>query len=1102
MLIIETWYPASILSIATKYRKKHTLYIKFLDDFTKVNVEKMSKNHNQAYEILVKVTQICYNGLHLGNFCAGWSRYKGPNPGLYNKYRGLQMGKVLKLIVQDGVLWAGKQETATSAGLSAGISPPIPLDSPQWNDWLTSHKQFNFKGAAGHFSARCETRNGSNYWYAYRRRSGKLNKVYLGKSEEITLARLEHVAANLAGKTVLTQLTLSTEPQNNLPHKSWINSSFPTLTKIRPPILPPNLITRPRLNEKIISPVTFICAPGGFGKSTLLNAWQQERSDMPIAWAALDADDNHLLRFWSTVVMALQAVAPGLGKNLLPHLQVSSSVTPSEIVAWLTNEIINAKGDFSCIGLILDDYHHIQHADIHASIQALLEHLPPVLQLIIAGRTRPPIALGRLRAQGIVTELEMDDLRFTLEEGIDFLQQHISEQPLAYGDMETLVKRTGGWAAGLTLAVLALNKQQDRRRFIDTFSGAHLFLREYFMETALHQQPEAVQTFLLKTSILKQLTGGLCDAVTGQTDGAQMLAHLWQENLFMVRSEEQAWYHYHDLFAEMLQGQLQVQFPDQIPDLHRRAAAWYRRQNASADAVRHLLAIEDWEEAASLIEDVVLRELVEYGEDSRLLRWIQQLPESVFQHHKTLLFVYLRLAKLAMHPAEVERFLQRLETNLVRKPDEKMTEDEVEVLAEVRTIRQRKMAGDMTFPLADVSDSRWQLLDALWIVEAYYIPQTEAVGARLYEIYEQAREQGNLFVVLIAGADCANRAFLRGHLRQSEKIIYQVLQQALTQRGKLPEPASIVLIILGQISLARNELTQARQLMQQATAVDPNPTSSNMPVNIAITRAKLQSTLGNHEAARSTIQAARTLQTQRPSGAWRDQDLAAYEAWFCTRQGNCAEAERLLTEAAAEEDHALTKLVRAEMLLCQGQAAAAEAILTDFVAQYPFGFPNEPSLSARVLLALVLFKQHKLYQARQTLAEAVRLAAPERFIRPFLDYGPQPISLLALLLHTENLTAESQGFIHEILQLLGHTDDVSRLLPEENLKSLAAAASITEREQDVLRLVSEGLSNREIAAELCISPGTVKTHLANIYGKLEVNNRVQAVAEAQMLKSI
>ncbi|MEZ4646397.1 MAG: LuxR C-terminal-related transcriptional regulator [Chloroflexota bacterium] len=1000
------------------------------------------------------------------------------------------MGMAVKPIVQDGVLWMGDQETA--------VSPPVPLDSPQWNNWLDNHKQFKFKGAAGHFSARRETRYGNHYWYAYRRRNGTLNKVYLGKSDELTPTRLEQAAAQLASSTVLTQLTLPVEPQNSLPPKPL--GAFPTLTKIRPHAAPN--CARPRLSQKINSPVTFIFAPGGFGKSTLLNAWQQERSDLPVAWATLDADDNHLHHFWSTVLMALQAIRPGLGRELLSQLQLSLPIPPTEIVVRLTNEIAGIKSGTFCLGLVLDDYHHIQHSDVHTSMQVWLEHLPPNLQLVIASRTRPPLALGRLRAMGSVTELELDDLRFTLEEGVSFLQQHVNEPPLAYADMEALVKRTGGWAAGLTLAVLALNKQQDRRHFLDTFSGAHLYLREYFMETALHQQSTAVQTFLLQTSILKQLTGELCDAVTGQSDGAQMLERLWQENLFIVRSEESAWYRYHDLFAEMLSDQLQIQLPEQIPDLHRRAAAWYRQQSASADAVRHLLAIKDWEEAASLIEDVVLRELVEYGEDSRLLRWIQQLPESVFQHHKTLLFVYLRLAKLALHPAEVERFLQRVENNLVGKPDADMTQDEQEVLVELRTIRQRKMAGDRTISPAGVSDSRWQLLDALWIVEASYKLQTEEVGARLYEIYEQAQAQGNLFVVLIAGADCANRAYLRGHLRESEKIVYQVLQRALMQRGKLPEPASIALIILSQICLIRNELVQASQLLHRATAVDPNPTSSNMPVNIAITRAKLESALGDHEAARSTIQAARALQTQRPSGVWRDQDLAAYEAGFCVRQGNFAEAERLLTEAIAEENHALSKLARAEMLVYQEQAAAAEAILTRFITQYPHGFPNEPSLGARILLALALFKQHKLYQARQVLAEAVRLAAPERFIRPFLIHGSQFIPLLVLTLHTENQSAEKQGIIRAVLQLAGQVNNTDDLLPEENLKSLATAASITEREQDVLLLVRDGLSNREIAAQLCISPGTVKTHLANIYGKLEVNSRVQAVAEAQMLKLI
>jgi LuxR family maltose regulon positive regulatory protein len=299
----------------------------------------------------------------------------------------------------------------------------------------------------------------------------------------------------------------------------------------------------------------------------------------------------------------------------------------------------------------------------------------------------------------------------------------------------------------------------------------------------------------------------------------------------------------------------------------------------------------------------------------------------------------------------------------------------------------------------------------------------------------------------------------------------------------------------------RNELAQTRQLLQQATAVDPNPTSSNMPMNTAITRAKLQSTLGNHEAARSTIQAARALQAQRPSGVWRDQDLAAYEAMFCIPLENWEEVERLLSEVV-EEDHSLSQLVRAEMFVRQKQAVAAEKILWRLLEQNPYSIPNEPLLSARVLLALALYDQHKLNHARQILSEAIRLAAPERFIRPFLIHDTKLMPLLALLLHTETLTDEAQGFTREILQTLGCTDNIEDLMPQEKLKSLATAASITRREQEVLQLLSGGLSNREIGIQLCISPGTVKTHLAHIYGKLDVCCRVQAVAEAQLLKLI
>ena len=256
------------------------------------------------------------------------------------------------------------------------------------------------------------------------------------------------------------------------------------------------------------------------------------------------------------------------------------------------------------------------------------------------------------------------------------------------------------------------------------------------------------------------------------------------------------------------------------------------------------------------------------------------------------------------------------------------------------------------------------------------------------------------------------------------------------------------------------------------------------------------------QEAQATIQAARTLQTLRPSGAWRDRDLAAYQARFCVRQGRCLDARQLLKESEMDEPHALSDLVQAEIMLERQEMEAAEPLLAQFVALYPDGFPIESSLSARVMLAQALFAQHKTSQARHVLAEAIQLAAPEGFMRPFLDHGRPLLPLLALMLHNHNPTTAAARFIGEVIAWWGHTADSSSLLPQEKLQSLATAASITAREQEVLKLLSEGLSNSEIAAALCVSSGTVKTHLTNIYAKLDVKSRVQAIAEAQALRLI
>jgi LuxR family maltose regulon positive regulatory protein len=339
----------------------------------------------------------------------------------------------------------------------------------------------------------------------------------------------------------------------------------------------------------------------------------------------------------------------------------------------------------------------------------------------------------------------------------------------------------------------------------------------------------------------------------------------------------------------------------------------------------------------------------------------------------------------------------------------------------------------------------------------------------------------------------------RGCLRRSEEIAHQVLQQALDQRGKLPQTASIAIAALSHVYYERNQLVQADQLLSRAAEVDPNPTSTNMPVTLAIRRSLIQSAQGNHDAAQATLQSAIELNARRPAGLWSAQDLSVHQALICVRQGDLAGAERLLDRVTYPEPCPLSDFVRAEIALAQGRGTAAERVLDRFTEQCPHGFRGGPILSARVMLAAALFQQHKVRQSRQVMMSAIRQAYPEEFVRPFLDYHLYIVPVLVSVLRTGHLATAARAFVERILRAIEQITGAQTLIPEHEWTVLSTSASISEREQQVLQALNAGLSNREIATALSIAECTVKTHLTNIYRKLGASNRIRAVAQAKEL---
>jgi LuxR family maltose regulon positive regulatory protein len=361
-------------------------------------------------------------------------------------------------------------------------------------------------------------------------------------------------------------------------------------TKLHLPRPRGGFLARQRLLDQLAQgaarELTLVCAPAGFGKTSLLGDWAR-RSEAPVAWLSLDDGDNDPARFWRYLAAALDQVCQGVGEQVAGLLRGPPPASLEAVVTVVANQLA-ALGDR--VALVLDDYHLIQAPAVHDSLVLLLERLPEQLRLLLASRADPPLGLARLRARGQLAELRERDLRFTPQETAVLLGEVMGlELPAA--SQAVLAARTEGWVAGLQLAGLSLQGHADPAAFVATFSGSHRYVLDYLTQEVLARQPEPLVGFLLETSALERLSGPLCDAVTGRTDSQQLLEAIERANLFLVPLDEvRGWWRYHQLFAELLQARLQKQRPERVLELHRAAATWHDRHGLVDDAIRHTLA--------------------------------------------------------------------------------------------------------------------------------------------------------------------------------------------------------------------------------------------------------------------------------------------------------------------------------------------------------------------------------------------------------------------------------------------------------------------------------------------------------------------------------
>lgn len=1043
------------------------------------------------------------------------------------------------------------------------ISLQIEVGGPDWFAWSAEISSFAFQGKLGSYSAHKESKQrGGLYWHAYQRMQGKLVKKYLGKSTNLTLARLEQIAGALQAahfdsaalpaeqgaekKTRTRVVSSSPEPlvtEDSAVRKRTSNQSSDTPTPRRTALLstklhvpPPPLqyVQRTRLEplfqETLTRPITLIAAAAGFGKTTALIGWL-EHTQVATAWVALDSGDDEPARFWCYVLAALERLSPGIATDELASLQAPQ---PPLLESILTSVINNLETMNSEIVLVLDDYHTISAPAIHSSMTFLLEHLPPHLHLVIATRADPPLPLARLRMRGQLNELRTKDLRFTIVEATAFFAQ-TGRLQLAASEILTLETRTEGWIAGLQLAALSLQGRSDSADFIQAFTGSYRHVVDYLIQEVLERQPPHIQTFLLHTAILDRLNGSLCDAVAGQEDSQVMLEWLEQANLFLMPlDDERQYYRYHQLFADVLRQRLQKLQPNHIAHLHRLAAHWYEHQDFVAEAIQHFLAAGDSELAAQLIAQRA-ETMIMQGDLAELLHWLNIFPGEVVRSHMQLCLIHGEVMAFVGLLDAAEARLQEVEQLIADRTalaGESTLEQEqagrleaVMVHNVVLTMRTMIAAyvGKVQ-PALEMAERALERLpeDAIFLRGVIHMSRGQAyILMRSYQqanaAFDGAVQFGEAVGQHVLMGCLSNQGYvlyLQGRLREAEQAYQRVLRLASYSGGQSIPVLCMTYLGLGDIRREWDDLDEAQKYIQRGLEVGKRWGFAGMLTLLTITLGRVRIIQGDTDAALAQLAEAEELARQQQLDYFLGV-IAMYRAQFHLVQGNLDAASKWAQDAGLYQSlptnflHELEYLTLATIHLATGAINEALTLLRRLLEIAEAGETTASLINILLVLALAYHAHKDEGQALTTLARALVLAEPGGYLRIFLDRGR---AMMHLLTEVRARMQKHPAFFAQPVplsyldMLLSQSRKADR--PTSATTSIestivspgqATLSIVSERELEVLHLIAEGYSNREIAEKLVVAVSTVKSHVNALYSKLHVESRTQALAQARKL---
>jgi len=899
--------------------------------------------------------------------------------------------------------------------------------------------------------------------------------------------------------------------------------STPVLaTKLYIPPPRPKVVLRPRLIERLNEglrqnqgfgrKLTLVSAPAGFGKTTLVSEWITS-CERPAAWVSLDEGDNDPTRFLAYLVAALQTIAANIGEGVLRVLQAPQPPPIESILTALLNEITTVPDNFV---LVLDDYHVIDAKPVDTALTFLLEHLPPQMHLVIATREDPQLPLARYRARGQLIELRAADLRFTPAEAAEFLNQ-VMGLNLSAEDSAALETRTEGWIAGLQLAALSMQGLQDTAGFIQSFTGSHHFVLDYLLEEVLQKQPESIQNFLRRTSILDRLCGPLCDAVLldASASGQETLEQLERANLFVIPLDhERRWYRYHHLFRDLLRQRLMHKVsPEEIARVHIHASEWLEANGDIAEAFRHALAAADVDRAARLAESAwqAMNESFQMG---TWLGWVNQLPSSVIRVRPVLCtqigLAYMdtgnvNASESSLRDAEQCLSLPSSEMIVVEKGQFQTLPARLAFARAYNAQSQHRFSdavkyAEMALDLTPIEDDFMYAQVSTLLMGTHWANGNLDNACKLISDFIEASEQaGKLFFAIAGAFGKADILSAQGRLRD----VLQAYQQALdlADAHNAAQHTAHHHLGLGMLYHEMGEDERAARHLQKGFALGRQATIVDWAYRKSLAQAHLKESEGDLDNALELLDEAQRLYVRTPTPDLRPVD--AMKARIYLKQGKLLKAQEwahksgLSLHDAPDYLHEFERLTLARVALAEYQNDPNEQLWLDTLGLLERQLKlaeKQNRLRSRIEIlivqALAFHAKGEAAKALKSLEQALTIAEPEGYLRIFAAEGKPMTELLSNL---DN--GYLKKYAEKILTVFTQPQHIHppSLIPHPLIEPLS------ERELEVLRLIAQGLSNQEITQKLSVALSTVKGHNLRIFAKLQAKSRTEAVARAREL---